>query len=165
MRLINRYMNNVKKILAPTDFSDLSKVGLRHALEMGRSEGAEVIVLHAIGPTEEWLVKHDKSLSVQQLMEERKRLLSKFLKDNFAAMLSRVAVREEVHVGVPYKVIVEKATEERADIIVMSTHGMSGLTQMIGSVTAKVIGRALCPVLSIPPAQEADPSEAMARPK
>jgi nucleotide-binding universal stress UspA family protein len=149
-------MNNRKRILAPTDFSALSKVGLRHALEMGKSEGAEVIVFHAIGPTEAWLIKHNDFSSVEQLIAERKRFLSKFLKANFAGILPQVAVQEEVEVGVPYKMIVEKAREERVNIIVMSTHGASGLTQMMGSLTGRVISRAPCPVLSIPPTEEAN---------
>lgn len=155
-------MNKTKKILAPTDFSELSKIGLRHALEMGKSDRAEVIVFHAIGPTEQWLLKHDEFISVEQSIEARERLLSKFLKDNFASILSQVAVREEVEIGVPYKVIVKKATEEGVDIIVISTHGASGLTQMLGSVTAKVIGSAPCPVLSIRSTQEPNLSETIA---
>ena len=54
--------------------------------------------------------------------------------------------------GVPYILIVKKAEEENADLIVMSTHGRTGIEQlMLGSVTAKVVARASCPVLSIRP--------------
>ncbi len=54
--------------------------------------------------------------------------------------------------GVPYDKIVKKAEEENAGMIVMSTHGRTGFEQiMLGSVTAKVIARATCPVLSIRP--------------
>jgi nucleotide-binding universal stress UspA family protein len=50
--------------------------------------------------------------------------------------------------------IVKKAEEENADLIVMSTHGRTGIEQlMLGSVTAKVVARASCPVLSIRPAK------------
>ena len=47
-------MPRIRKILAPTDFSDLSKVGIRYALEMARDISAEVIVYHAIDVGEQW---------------------------------------------------------------------------------------------------------------
>ena len=56
--------------------------------------------------------------------------------------------------GVPYRDIVRKAADENCDLIVMSTHGRTGFEQvMLGSVTAKVVARAICPVLSIRPAR------------
>jgi len=56
---------------------------------------------------------------------------------------------------VPYNKIVKKAEEENADLIVMSTHGRAGFEQiMVGSVTAKVVARATCPVLSIRPTKK-----------
>jgi len=59
--------------------------------------------------------------------------------------------------------IVEKAIVEKADIIVMSTRGKSGLSRiLIGSVTEKVVGRAPCPVLSVPPLIGANRSKAAA---
>ena len=150
-------MKKIKKILAPTDLSELSKIGLRHALEMGASEGASVLVYHVIAPLQEWLARHDDFFfSAQELVEERKRMLAKFLKESFADLLSRGLVQQEVEVGVPHKRIVEKAEEESADLIVMSTHGRSGLLDMmVGSVTEKVVRGATCPVLSIRPAKAA----------
>ncbi|HVR18012.1 MAG TPA: universal stress protein, partial [Candidatus Limnocylindrales bacterium] len=57
---------------------------------------------------------------------------------------------EAVETGIAYNKIVTKAEEEKADLIVMSTHGRTGIEQvMLGSVTAKVVARAGCPVLSI----------------
>jgi nucleotide-binding universal stress UspA family protein len=47
-------METIKKILAPTDLSELSCIGLRHALEMGRLRGAEVIVYHVIDLADQW---------------------------------------------------------------------------------------------------------------
>ena len=152
-------MGNIKKILAPTDFSELSQVGVRYALEMAKSLAAEVIVYHVIGVTEEWLASHDDFFSLKELLAERKRDLSDFLRENFADIISQVTIHREVEVGVPYKMIVEKA-KERADIIVMSTHGKSGLPRMIiGSVTEKVVRWSPCPVLSVRPATETNRAE------
>ncbi|MBI3059520.1 MAG: universal stress protein, partial [Deltaproteobacteria bacterium] len=140
-------MDKIRKILAPTDFSELSQVGVRYALEMAESLGAEVIIYHVVGIAEEWLASHDEFYSVKEFVEEQKKMMDELLRENFADILSQVTIRAQVEVGVPHKMIVEKAVEERADIIVMSTHGKSGLSRMIiGSVTEKVVGRAPCPV-------------------
>jgi nucleotide-binding universal stress UspA family protein len=73
-------------------------------------------------------------------------------------MVDKVTITEVVEAGVPYNKIVKKAEGEKADLIVMSTHGRTGIEQiMLGSVTAKVVARASCPVLTIRPAQKNDP--------
>ena len=158
-------MDRRKKILAPTDLSELSEVGVRSAMEMARSQGAEVIVYHVIG-FEETTVPYEGfyTESLARLVpQERKKLLAEFLRENFADILPQVTIRQEVEVGVPYKRIVEKAAEEGAELIVMSTHGRTGLLHMlIGSVTEKVVQRAPCPVLSIHPMKEPKLPEAVA---
>lgn len=153
-------MDGIKKILAPVDFSHVCKSGVRYALELGRAQGAEVIVYHVIGLTEAWLAKHDEFSSVAELVAEKRQKVVKFLAENFADILSQVAVRDAVDVGVPHRMIVAKAKEEKVDIIVMSTFGMSGISHMrIGSVTEMVVGRAPCPVLSVRGTVEAEPRE------
>jgi nucleotide-binding universal stress UspA family protein len=87
---------------------------------------------------------------VPQLKER----LHEFIRENFADMVGKVSITEVVEAGVPYHKIIAKAEEEKADLIVMSTHGRTGFEQfMLGSVTAKVVARAGCPVLSIRPAK------------
>jgi len=154
-----------KTILAPTDLSELSQVGVRSALEMAKSRGAGVIVYHVVGYAEANV--HDEGFYSESLAElllkDRKRLLDKFLKENFADMIPQVTIRQEIEMGVPYKKIVEKAVEEGAELIVMSTHGRTGLLHMlIGSVTEKVVQRSACPVLSIRPLKESKRAEAAA---
>src|SRR6266545_702950 len=141
-------MTRVRKILAPTDFSELSKLGLRYALEIAWDESAEVIVYHAIDLGLDW---HDRRADYgpnRDLLEESRRVLDKFLAENFADL---VKVRQVVEFGAPYKNIVEKAATEGVDMIVMSTHGRTGVDHFIlGSVAEKVAARAPCPVLVVP---------------
>ena len=155
-------MKKAKKILAPTDLSELSKAGIRYAVEMAASQGSEVIIYHMIGHEEAapyfYRTTDDDSSSfvdyrpLSEIVEERKRLLAKFIRENFAGIAQNVSIRPEVEVGQPYKGIVDKADEEKADIIVMSTHGRTGLLHvLIGSVTEKVVRLAGCPVLSLRP--------------
>lgn len=158
-------MEKIKKILAPTDLSELSLGGVRYALEMAKSEGAEVIVHYVIVyPT---LFHTDSSPEdfppVGELLENNKRLLNSYLMYHFADLTRTVKVRQQVELGVPHSAIVEKAEKEGVDLIVMSTHGRTGLSHMlIGSVTERVVRKATCPVLSIHPKVEAKPIQVAA---
>lgn len=147
----------LSKILAPTDLSKLSRAAVRYALEMGRDRNAAVIVYNVINEEGAWFDKDDRLNPASALLPQQKERLHEFLRDNFADLLGRVEVTELVGAGVPYNKIVQTAEEEKVDLIVMSTHGRTGFEQvLLGSVTAKVVARAPCPVLSIrPPKSEA----------
>ena len=144
-------MTPLKKILTPTDLSELSRTAVRYALEMGLERNAEVIVYHVVSEDGGWF-GDDRLNPASVLLPRRKELLRKFIDENFADMMGNVKVTEAVETGIPYNRIVMRAEEEHADLIVMSTHGRTGIEQvMLGSVTAKVVARAGCPVLSIRP--------------
>ncbi len=144
-------MPKVKKILAPTDFSELSKTGIRYALEMARDTSAEVIVYHAIDIGEGWKEIRSEITPYRDMVEDNRSLLDKFLSDHFADCIDLVEVRQVVEFGASAKNIIETAEREKVDLIVMSTHGRTGLDHMIlGSVTEKVVARARCPVLVVP---------------
>jgi universal stress protein A len=144
-------MPKVKKILAPTDFSELSKIGIGYAFEIARDTSAEVIVYHVIDFSNEWADKGGEGMVRPDLLEHCQKRLKAFLADNFAESINLVEVRPVVEIGGPVQNIVEKAKEEKADMIVISTHGRTGLDHIIlGSVTEKVVARAPCPVLVVP---------------
>ena len=144
-------MEKVKKILAPTDFSELSKTGIRYALEMARDTSAEVIAYHVIDVGAGWKEMRSEITPYHDMVEGSQRLLDKFLGDHFADCIDLVEVRQVVELGGSAKNIIEIAEREKVDLIVMSTHGRTGLDHMIlGSVTEKVVARARCPVLVVP---------------
>jgi nucleotide-binding universal stress UspA family protein len=141
----------MKKILAPTDFSELSKLGIRRALEMARDISAEVIVYHAVDVGVEWKTMHAELRSSHDVIDSNRKVLDKFLSDHFADCMALVEVRQVIEFGAPHKNIVEVAERENVDMIVMSTHGRTGIDHVIlGSVTEKVVARAPCPVLVVP---------------
>jgi nucleotide-binding universal stress UspA family protein len=143
-------MESVKKILAPTDLSDLSCAGLRYALEMGRSRSAEVIVYYVIDLGDHW-IKREYSGLVREMLERHRRMLNKLLWEKFREEMILTEVRQVVEFGGAVDNIVEKAERERVDRIVMSTRGRTGIDRLlIGSVAEKVIARAPCPVLIVP---------------
>jgi len=148
-------VTRVKKILAPTDLSELSRAAVRYALEMAREQDAEVVAYHVISVDGDWFGKDDGLNPASAFVPQLKERLHEFIKENFADMGGKVNIREVVEAGVPHNKIVAKADEEKADLIVMSTHGRTGFEQiMLGSVTAKVVARAGCPVLTIRPAKK-----------
>lgn len=147
-------MISARKILAPTDLSKLSRAAVHYALEMALEQNAEVIVYNVIGEDGDWFGKNDPLNPATAFLPRQKERLREFVTENFADVIGKVRITESVEAGIPHLLIVKKAEEENADLIVMSTHGRTGIEQlMLGSVTAKVVARASCPVLSIRPAK------------
>lgn len=154
-------MNKLARILAPTDLSPLSRAGVRYALEIARAEGAEVIIYHVIGHEEAGSyddIYRDGALCsrshrrAKNCRARQQALLERYLEENFCDLLSTIRVRREVEMGTPYRRIIEKAAEEQVELIVMSTHGKTGLSHIpVGSVAKRVVRHASCPVLSVGP--------------
>lgn len=149
----------INKILAPTDFSELSRVGVRYALELAKELKAEVTVYHVVSQGE--LMQYQAGLSEGTPEEKLRPLLhpvdtyreamTRYMKTHFADLTADVKVHEKVEMGVAEKNVVNLAEEAGMDLIVISTHGRTGLSHLIvGSVTEKVVRLARCPVLSIP---------------
>jgi universal stress protein A len=143
----------IRRILAPTDFSELSKQGLRSALELAQSFGAELLLLHVVDPpaypVEGIVPSHLGAPLMDDLERQAGTELAQMLPE---APASRVNISRRVGVGIPHRKIVEVAEEEEADLIVLTTHGRTGLSHLImGSVAEKVVRTALCPVLTIRP--------------
>jgi len=135
----------IKKILATTDFSDLSANGVRYACNLARDLGAEIIIVNAVPMDETDAL--DKNL-----LERHKQRLDEFLANLVPDLGTDLKIRKVVDMGDAYGTILDLAEDEEASLIVMSTHGRSGLPRMmLGSVTERVLRRAPCPVLAIPP--------------
>ena len=142
----------VAKILAPTDLSTLSRPAVRYAVETALAQNAEVIVYNVVSEDVEWFDKDDALSPANALVPQQKLRLDEFVKESCAEFLGKVRINQAVGVGIPYKEIIRKAEEENADMIIMSTHGRTGLDHfMLGSVTEKVVAHAPCRVLSMRP--------------
>lgn len=136
-------MAMLKKILAPTDFSELSAEGVRYACLLAKDVGAQVIVLNVI-------VLDESNTTTKREMERHKQRLEEFVAKTVPHGAD-LKIREVVVAGQPYGAIVDCAEHEHVDLIVISSHGRSGLSRMlIGSVTDKLLRGATCPVLVVP---------------
>jgi nucleotide-binding universal stress UspA family protein len=152
-------MDQIKKILAPTDLSELSQVGVRYALNLAEAVQAEVLIYHVVDY--DTLMLHGQRSTAPSSFQPPDRLfleryqiaLSEFVNDYAPDLIPRVKVRQTVELGTPDNSIVELAKSDGYDLIVMSTHGKTGARMTLGSVTEKVVQTATCPVLSIRPQQ------------
>ena len=143
-------MERIKRILAPTDMSELSQAGVRYGLDLGRSVGAEVTVYHVLSTDE--LMHQELGGPLSHVVQKYEQALRKFLDEHFSDILPLVEVRTKVEIGAPDDNIVQVAAKEGMDMIVLSTHGRTGLSHiLVGSVTERVVRHAPCPVLSIRP--------------
>lgn len=152
-------MDAISKILAPTDLSDSSKAGVKYALEMAASVGAEVLILHVAHYEDEFpyplgigeaATAYVPAQSFDEYMHERRQALERFVDENFSDLTNKLKVSTEVDVGAADETILEKAGQVAADLIVMATHGRTGIGHMLlGSITEHVVRRAPCPVLSV----------------
>lgn len=143
-------MTMINKILAPTDFSELSTRGVRYAWHLAKELGAELIVFNVV------VVDESNAIDKREMTQHKLRL-DEYVVDKLAEAGAGVKMRQMVVGGQPYGAIVDCAESERVDLIVMSSHGRTGLSRMlIGSVTDKILRGAPCPVLVVPPEKEKD---------
>ncbi|HEX9663315.1 MAG TPA: universal stress protein [Candidatus Binatia bacterium] len=141
-------MGMLKKILAPTDFSDLSARGVRYACQLAKDVGAELIILNVV-------LLDETNVVDKREVERHKKRLDEFIAEKIAGAGADLKIRNVVDAGQPFGAIIDCAENERIDLIVMSSHGRSGLSRMlIGSVTDKVLRGASCPALVVPVEKE-----------
>jgi len=142
----------IHRILCPTDFSETSGHALQQAAALARWYGARLTVLHvrltvtphpdmpADGAMAPWLEAETEALRKKTTAACR------------AIIDAGTAVDVAVLCGEPVEHIVSMADSLPADLIVMGTHGTSGFQHLLlGSVTEKVLRKATCPVLTVPP--------------
>ncbi|MBM4032730.1 MAG: phosphomannomutase/phosphoglucomutase [Planctomycetes bacterium] len=144
----------IRKVLFTTDFSPYAAHALPYALGMARDHGAELHVLHVVS-TPELAVQFDVAGPVfdANLLAELERSAEDQLGKVLPAEVRReLSVTLAVRRGAAFVEIVRYAREEGIDLIVLATHGRTGLRHaLFGSVAEKVVRKALCPVLSVRP--------------
>ncbi len=140
------------RVLAPTDFSPHSQEALRHACGLAEHFRAELHVVHVLseivptGPDPLLM----PVMSPQYYAEDEQRALEA-LKTQLKPEWGRPAsVTHAVCWGAPAEAIVDYAAENQADLIVIATHGRTGLKHvLLGSVAERIVREAPCPVLTI----------------
>lgn len=143
----------IKRILVPVDFSADSLAALEYARGLAKRLYAELLILHVVDQT---VLAHTAELSMANpqwatLLDEQWRAGGARLERLSATLRKRhQRVRALLKRGAPAPSIVETAKRTAVDLIVMGTHGRTGMTHMLmGSVAEKVVRMAHCPVLTM----------------
>ena len=140
---------NVRRILIATDFAESAEHALDYATELARTQAAELVLLHVYVELPPY--PEVASAQVAAIYEEQRRWVETALEERArrargAGLLARPLVRT----GSPAGVIARTAEEEGADMVVVGTHGRSGLDRLLlGSVAERVVRLAPCPVLVV----------------
>jgi universal stress protein A len=134
-------MKPIERILCPVDFSEVSDDALRYADRLAQSMHAELVLLHAFD-----IPKSYDAAGQRQPLDER--IVQQLEQVQIETPDPRV--RRVLHAGPPGEVICWSAQELDCDLIVMGTHGRTGLAHMfLGSVAEYVLRHARCPVLTV----------------
>jgi nucleotide-binding universal stress UspA family protein len=144
------------RILIPTDGSECADSAVEHALDIAAQYDAELHVLSVVD-------SRDVSHSAPAISPEQ---VQQTLRDRAESVVESVAERAEaagvtvvtaVEPGIPDDVVVEYAADEDCDLIVMGTHGRTGLERyLLGSVTERTVRRSSVPVLTVRGSEEGD---------
>jgi nucleotide-binding universal stress UspA family protein len=140
----------IKSILAPIDFSDASVKALTYATSLAAQYGAKVTLLYVVEPlgVPDFVRAFPLMMENDEVVATCKSKLVKLARKSGvpAKLIENVVVRQ----GRPYHEITEAARTLKVDMIVISTHGYSGVAHaLLGSVTERVVRDAPCPVLVV----------------
>ena len=138
-------------ILVPTDFSKNAETALYYAIELAKKEQARITLLHA----------YDIPYTVAEVPSKILQQELSGLKKEAQNKLKALSLKIEHSGNIPYQTInvrdyvtdaiLNSVSKQKIDIIIMGTHGATGLSKVIfGSVAAKVIEKAECPVIAVP---------------
>ena len=145
-----------KKILVPTDFSKYSDKALREAVDIAKKYSSKIYLLHVID-------EHIQQCAVDYcigayVIKKLQRGSLKASRDKLHEGINAIAdaknldVEIDVKEGIPSEVILSEQKKKSADLIVIASHGKTGiLKNLIGSVTDKVVRGAKCPVIVVKP--------------
>jgi len=149
-------MIKLNRILVPTDFSDNSRLALEYAAALGERFESELHLLHVLHDVlssvapEPGLVLASAGDYVRELRESAEGAMQKLVESK---PLAGKKVVRRVREGQPFVEIIRYARDQSIDLIVIGTHGRTGLAHVLmGSVAERVVRKAGCPVLTVRPA-------------
>ncbi|MFQ5956605.1 MAG: universal stress protein [Candidatus Brocadiales bacterium] len=141
-------MINIKVILCPIDYSKGSLVALDYAVHFAQREAAKLCLIHVVD------VRYLEGYAPLEVANPDSETISRMkaeLKEHVPEEVRKKGdVETMVTVGIPVIEIINAAKEKGADVIIMGTHGRTGIAHVImGSVAENVVRRSSCPVLTV----------------
>ena len=145
-RLPERIEFSLKEILVPVDFTECTDKALSYALSFARQFGASLTLLHVIEPV---LAASSEAVLVDVPSDDE---IQRELANLRTRLEGQAECRTVLRKGNAVKEIIDVASERDCDLIILSTHGRTGLDRLIsGSTAEKVVRRAGCPILVVRP--------------
>ena len=147
-------MIRLNKILVPTDMSDFSEHALRYGCEFARRFEAELHLLNVVQDVVAMVPEPGMAFPapgeyMRELQQASQEALEKIPDPEW---VEGVSIVREIRVGTPFVEIVRYAKAVDIDLVVIGTHGRSGLAHvLLGSTAERVVRKAPCPVLSVRP--------------
>ena len=144
--------NSVRRVLHPSDFSSASRGAFAKAVDIARDNKAELILLHVRALAIPMMGDGYVSPQVYQQFEDASRTSAEKQMEKLVGEAKKRGVRARglVSEGVAHEQIVRAARGQKADMIVMGTHGRTGVSKLfLGSVAGRVISTAPVPVLTV----------------
>lgn len=143
-------MINIKNILCPIDYSVYSEMALKYAIEFAEKYLAKLYLIHVLDiriyDINDPDIYNVTIVDAEMINKLRERLLKCVNEDT----KGRISVEAVIIQGIPFAEIIKASKEYKIDLIVIGTHGRTGLSHAImGSVAEKVVRKAPCPVLTI----------------
>ena len=144
-------MVKLHKVLFPTDFSEPSEAAWSYALALAKEFGAEIVLLHVVAEPPRLAEAYEMGFTPERFVRAATDEARRLMADLIAKAADRqVTITPQVRQGVEFREIIQAARDTAADLIVMGTHGRTGLAHaLIGSVAEKVVRKAPCPVLTV----------------
>jgi nucleotide-binding universal stress UspA family protein len=143
-----------KRICCPIDFSDASHAAMEVAAHLARKNGASLVLLHAY-PIPGYTFPDGSVVASPRMMQELADQAEKHLEEWRAEaekLVGGAQVRTEKAIGEPAAEILSFAKSSGQELLVLGTHGRTGLEHaLMGSVAERVVRKAHCPVLTVRP--------------
>jgi nucleotide-binding universal stress UspA family protein len=142
-----------KSILVPTDFSEYSDRAIKQAVDIAAQNNAKIYLLHVVDRLQQCAI--DYCIPIETMMkvqsDSEKEAVRKMQEEvNKILQTRKIEVAFDVKSGVAYEEILKEQQERKADLIVIASHGRTGiLKSLIGSVAERVTREAKCPVLLV----------------
>jgi nucleotide-binding universal stress UspA family protein len=146
-------MFSPKNILVPTDFSEYSDRALQNAIDIAKQFKGKTYLLHVIGIVIPYLADYSIDPRILNQVEDASITTSKRMLTVQLAKFpdsKSIEIITDIRRGAPYVEILKYQQEKKIDLIVIASHGKTGLLRhLIGSVAEKVVRNAKCPVLLV----------------
>lgn len=145
-------MSRHRRILHPTDFSSASGAAFKRAIALAKADKAQLLIVHVLAPP---MPISGEGYMPPNLYEDLEASARKYAERKLAALQVKAraaGVRASTLVleGVSHEQIVRAAKSKKSDLVVIGTHGRTGLAKLfLGSVASRVVAAAPCPVLTV----------------